>query len=83
MYLFIGVDLQPGCKQNPFEIPLDLSEIYFRCNLNVFNQSLDKAGKLNAFEKHLDKFDIHLKIALNSHTHKLYKPRCLKELWTS
>ena len=46
---------------------------------------LDKAAgyKLNAFEKHLDTFDIHLKIALNSHAHKLYKPRCLKELWTS
>ena len=37
MYLFIGLNLQVGCKQNAFEIHLDVSEIYFRCNFNVFN----------------------------------------------
>ena len=39
MYLlhYIGLDLQAGCKQNAFEIHLDVSEIYFRCNLDVFN----------------------------------------------
>ena len=37
MYLFIGLDLQAGCKQNAFEIHLDVYEIYFRCNLIVFN----------------------------------------------
>ena len=38
---------------------------------------LDKAAwcKQNEFEKHLDVCDIHLKIALNSHVHKLYKPK--------
>ena len=35
MYLFRGLDLPAGCKQNAFEIHLDVSEIYFRCNLNV------------------------------------------------
>ena len=42
---------------------------------------LDKAAgcKQNAFEKHLDVSDIHLKLALNSHAHKLYKPRWVKE----
>ena len=44
MHLVIGLDLKAGCKQNAFEIYLDVLEIYldvleiyFRCNLNVFN----------------------------------------------
>ena len=37
MYLFKGLDLQDGCKQNAFEIHLDVSKIYFRRKLNVFN----------------------------------------------
>ena len=37
MYLFIGLDLKAGCEQNALEIHLDVFEIYFRCNLNVFN----------------------------------------------
>ena len=37
MYLFLGLDLPAECKQNSFDIHLDVSEIYFRCNLNVFN----------------------------------------------
>ena len=36
----------------------------------------------NAFKKHLDVSRVHLKSALNSHAHKLYKPRWVKELWT-
>ena len=36
MYLFM--DLPSGCKRNAFEIHLDVSETYFRYNLNVFNQ---------------------------------------------
>ena len=45
---------------------------------------LDKAAgcKQNAFEIYLDLSDIHLKVALNSHAHKLYKPRWAKKLWT-
>ena len=31
------MNLQAGCKQNAFEIHLDVCEIYFRCNLNVCN----------------------------------------------
>ena len=38
--------------------------------------------KQNAFEKHLDVSHIRLKFALNSHAHKSYKPRWIKELWT-
>ena len=33
----MGLDKAAGCKQNAFEIHLDVSEIYFRCNLNAFN----------------------------------------------
>ena len=82
MYLFIGLNLPAGCKQNAFEVHLDVSEIYFRCNLNVLIIGLDKAAgcKQNAFEKHLDVSHIHLKFALNSHAHKLYEPRWVKEL---
>ena len=40
MCLFIGLDLEAGCKQNAFEIHLDVSEIYFRGNLNVFKHKL-------------------------------------------
>ena len=32
----MGLDKAAGCKQNAFEINLDVSEIHFRCNLNVF-----------------------------------------------
>ena len=32
----MDLDLPAGCKQNTSEIHLDVSEIYFRCNLNVF-----------------------------------------------
>ena len=33
----MGLDKAADCKQNAFEIHLDVSEIYFRCNLNVFS----------------------------------------------
>ena len=83
MYLIIRLDLPPRCKQNASGIQLDVSEIYFRCNSNVFNHRPRQGPgcKQNAFEKHLDVSDIHLKIALNSHVHKLYKPRWVKKLW--
>ena len=54
-------------------------------------RGLDKAAgcKQNTFKKHLDVSDmhlnvseIHLKTDSNSHAHKLYKPRWVKELWT-
>ena len=32
----MGLDLPAGCNQKSFEIRLDVFEIYFRCNLNVF-----------------------------------------------
>ena len=35
MYLFMCLDLSAGCNQIAFEIHLDVSEIYFRSNLNV------------------------------------------------
>ena len=45
---------------------------------------LDKAAgcKQTAFKKHLDVSDIHLRTTFNSHAHKLYKPKSVKELWT-
>ena len=36
MYLSLELDKAAGCEQNVFEIRLDVSEIYFKCNLNVF-----------------------------------------------
>ena len=38
MYLSMDIDKAAGCKQNAFEIHLDVPEIYFICNLNVLNQ---------------------------------------------
>ena len=32
----MGLDKAAGCKQNALEIHSDVSELYFRCNLNVF-----------------------------------------------
>ena len=31
----MGLDMPAGCKQNAFKIHLDISDIYFKCNLNV------------------------------------------------
>ena len=36
MYLSMGLDKAAWYKQNAFEIHLDVSETYSRCNLNVF-----------------------------------------------
>ena len=44
MYLSMGLVKAAWCKQNAFEIHLDVSEIYFRCNLNEFIIGLDKAA---------------------------------------
>ena len=33
----MGPDKAADCKQNAFEIHSDVSEIYFRCNLNVLD----------------------------------------------
>ena len=33
----MGGDKAAVCKQNAFKIHSDVSETYFRCNLNVFN----------------------------------------------
>ena len=87
----MGLDKAARCKQNAFEIQLDVSEIYFRCNLNVFNHRPRQGSwvqtkcvwkYLDVSDMHLDVSDIHLKISLNSYAHKLYKPRRVKELWT-
>ena len=80
MYLSLDLDKAAGSEQNAFEIQLNVSEIYFRCNLNHLIIGLDKAAgcKQNAFKKHFDVSDmhlnvseIHLKTALNSHARKL------------
>ena len=80
----MGLDLPAGCKQNAFEIHFVVFEIYFRCNLNVFNHRprQGRGCNQNAFEKHLDVSHIHLKFALNSHAHKLHMSRWVQGLWT-
>ena len=74
MYVSMGLDKAADCKQNATETHLDVSEMYFRCNLNVFNHRRRQGSwcKQNAFEKHLDVSHIHLKFASNSHARKLY-----------
>ena len=61
------MDKAAGCKQNAFEIHLDVSKTYFRCNLMYLIIGLDKAAgcKQNAFVTHFDVFHIYLKFALN------------------
>ena len=33
----MGLDQAAGCKQNAFQIHLNVFETYFRCNLKVLN----------------------------------------------
>ena len=42
----MGLDKAAGCKENAFEIHLDVSQIYFSCNLNVFNHRPRQASWL-------------------------------------
>ena len=69
----MGLDKVAACKQNAFEIHLDVSEIYFSCNLNVLSMGLDKAAgcKQNAFEIHLDLSEIYFRRNLNVFNHVL------------
>ena len=57
---------------------------FLRVNFLINTAFEDAAfnSQQNAFEKHLDVSQIHLKFDLNSHAHKLYKPGWVKELWT-
>ena len=77
------MDKAAGCKQKLVQIHLDVSEIYI---LDVTSMyliiGLDKAAgcKQDVFEKHLDVSHRHLKFDINSH--KFYKSRWVKELWT-